>query len=392
MRFKKLIYIRYMPLTAKVFADFHMEEASKSGVEVEYWDFTAIFFKNQFGMEDSSHLAKTRKFNSYVEIETVLKSEKSLQDTLFISIMTFEARISKLYKLLTKFDCQLAVFGRNMFPLASANKTSLLDKILKINFSKLINFIRNRMIRNDIKNGLIKNYDIVFLGGKMGWLGIGNVRFDEISKAETVKINSDDYDNYLKLKDAENLMNYDYILFLDEYLPLHPDTSLFNIKNVKPQDYYPELNDYFTEVEKQFNMPVVIAAHPKAIRYKEEDFFDNRQVYFGKTAELSKYAHFVIAHDTTSINYPIAFNKKLHLITSNNIEDGINSVHQNVLYFSKYLGCNYQYFNKKDKINLIDKVNLKNYKNYKFDFQTWPETQNIETSEIFINFLKSNKV
>jgi hypothetical protein len=389
MRFKKLIYIRYMPLTAKVFADFHMDEASKSGVEVEYWDFTAIFFKNQFGMEDSSHLAKTRKFNSYVEIETALKSEESLQDTLFISIMTFEARIRKLYKLLTKFDCQLSVFGCNMFPLASANKSSLFDKILKINFSKLINFIKNRMMHKDMQNGLIKNYDIVFLGGKMGWLGIGNVRFDEISKAETVKINSDDYDNYLRLKDSVNIINHDYILFLDEYLPLHPDTALFNIKNVKPEDYYPELNDYFTEVEKQFNMPVIIAAHPKANRYKKEDFFDNREVYFGKTAELSKYAYFVIAHDTTSINYPIAFKKKLHFITSTNIEKEINSVHQNVLYFSKFLGCNYQYFNKKDKINLIDTVPEKNYENYKFDFQTWAETQNTKTSDIFIHFLKN---
>ena len=391
MRFKKIIYIRYMPLTSKVFSDFYMDEASKSGVEVEYWDFTAIFFKNLFHTEDSSHLAKTTKFYCYLEIEAALKAEHSIQSTLFISIMTFEARISKLYKVLTKFDCQLAVFGRNMFPLASSNKSQLFNKILKVNFPKLINFMKNRMIHKDMQNGSIKNYDIVFLGGKMGWLGIGNVKFGEISKVETIKVNSDDYDNYLKLKDAENLMNYDYILFLDEYLPFHPDTSLFNIKNVKPQDYYPELNDYFTKVEEQFNMPVVIAAHPKAISYKEENFFDNRQVYFGKTAELSKYAHFVIAHDTTSINYPVAFNKKLHLITSNNIEDCINSVHQNVLYFSKYLGCNYQYFNKKDKINLIDKVNLEKYKNYKFDFQTWPETQNIETSEIFINFLKSKK-
>jgi hypothetical protein len=380
-----------MPLTAKVFADFYMDEALKLGITVEYWDFTTIFFNNQFGMEDSSDLLTTKKFNSYTEIEKALESEQALQETLFISIMTFEARIRKLYKLLTKFDCQLAVFGRNMFPLASANKSSFFDKILKINPSRVSNFIKNRMMHKEIQKGLIKNYDIVFLGGKMGWLGIGNVRYDQVSLAETIKVNSDDYDNYLKLKDAESIINHDYILFLDEYLPLHPDTTLFNIKNVSPEEYYPELNDYFDEVEKQFNRPVVIAAHPKANRYKEEDFFNGREIHFGKSAELSKHAHFVIAHDTTSINYPIAFKNKLHFITSNNIEKGINMVHRNVLYFSKFLGCNYQYFNKKEKINLIDFVPEKNYENYKFDFQTWPETQNITTSDIFINFLKSNK-
>ena len=54
-----------MPLTQKVFEDHYMGEAMDAGLEVEYWDFTAIFFKNQFEMEDSSFLVKTRKFNSY---------------------------------------------------------------------------------------------------------------------------------------------------------------------------------------------------------------------------------------------------------------------------------------------------------------------------------------
>ena len=390
MRFKKLIYIRYIPLTQKVFEDFYMGEAMKAGLEVEYWDFTSIFFKNQFGLEDSSHLVTTKKFNSYTEIEKSLKLEQSIQDILFISIMTFEARIHKLYKLLTKFNCQLAVFGRNMFPVASTSIVSLSDKISKISLSRVISFIKNKKLQHDIQNGVIKNYDFVFLGGKMGWLGIGNVRLNQILKAEIIKVNSDDYDNYLKLKDSENFIKYDYILFLDEYLPLHPDTNLFNIKNVKAEDYYPELNEFLTVVEKQFNKPVIIAAHPKASRYKEEDFFDGRKVYFGKTAELSKHAYFVIAHDTTSINYPIAFKNKLHFITSNNIEKGINMVHQNVIYFSKFLGCNYQYFNKKEKIDVVEILPEINYDNYKFDFQTWPETQNVKTCDIFINFLKND--
>ena len=380
-----------MPLTQKVFEDHYMGEAMDAGLEVEYWDFTAVFFKNQFELEDSSHLVKTIKFSSYTEIEAALKSEQSIKDILFISIMTFEARISKLYKLLTKFDCQLAVFGRNMFPLASAYKKSFYDKILKINFTRVSNFIKNRMLQKDVQSGIVKNYDIVFLGGKMGWMGIGNVQFQEIVKAETVKVNSDDYDNYLKLRNCDSILDHEYILFLDEYLPLHPDAKLFDIKNIKPEEYYPELNQYFDRVEKQFNLPVVVAAHPKANRYKKEDFFNGRKVIFGKTAQLSKHAHFVIAHDTTSINFPIAFQKKLHFITSSNIEKGINMVHQNVVYFSNFLGCNKQYFNRSEPVNLVEPLPLQNYANYKFDFQTWPETQNTNTSEIFINLLKKSK-
>ena len=65
-------------------------------------------------------------------------------------------------------------------------------------------------------------------------------------------------------------------------------------------------------------------------------------------------------------------------------------VHQNVLYFSKFLGCNFQYFNKNEKITIIDNLPIEKYDKYKFDFQTWPETQNKNTVDIFIDFLKNS--
>ena len=209
-----------------------------------------------------------------------------------------------------------------------------------------------------------------------------------MANAEIVKVNSDDYDNALSLKGSNPLINSDYILFLDEYLPLHPDTLLFKIKNVTVNQYYPELNKYFDLVEKQYGMPVVIAAHPKAIRYKNEDFFNGRKVFFDKTSQLTEHAHFVLAHDTTSINYAVSFNKKLHFITSSNIFHNINMVHRNVVNFSDFLGCNRQWFDKSEPVNLIDKLPKTNYSKYKYEFQTSLETENRLTKDIFIEFLK----
>ena len=37
MRFDKIIYIRYIPLTVKIYEDYYMSEALDSGFEVEYW-------------------------------------------------------------------------------------------------------------------------------------------------------------------------------------------------------------------------------------------------------------------------------------------------------------------------------------------------------------------
>ena len=386
MRFDKVVYIRYMPLTAKIYSDFYMEEAEKVGVKVEYWDLTALFFGDNHGMEDSSYLTNVRKFNTYNDLEIALKSEEFLSKTLFISIMTFEGRICKLYRILTKYNCNLAVFGRNMFPVPPV-KNSLLGILNRIKISTVLNYFEFRKVLKLKKKGKIKNYDIIFMGGSLGWQGIGRVGIDDVKNAQIVNVNSDDYDNYLLLKNDEALIPIAYILFLDEYLPLHPDTVLFDIKNVKADDYYPELNCYFDRVEKQYGLPVVIAAHPKAIRYKTEDFFNGRKVIFNETARLTKNAFFVLAHDSTSINYPIAFGKKLHFITSKNILKGIGQVHRNVVHFANYLGCNFQFMDIDEKINLIDELPIKNYEKYKYSFQTSSETEGKLSGKIFIEFL-----
>ena len=83
-------------MTQKVYNDFYFKEVESIGLEVEYWDISRLFFKNIPGVEDSSYLAKTLKFNTYKEIEEKLKSESSLDKCLFISIMSFDYLVNNL--------------------------------------------------------------------------------------------------------------------------------------------------------------------------------------------------------------------------------------------------------------------------------------------------------
>ena len=376
-----------MPLTLKVYDDFYMKEAIGLGLNVEYWDLTSLFFKPNQNIEDSSHLCSVKKIKSYIEFETKIEDLNNLNSTLFISIMTFEPRISKLYRILTKHNCTLSVFGRNMFPLPEISKNYLILSIYLL--KKIFSYVKSLNFILMIKSGRIKKYDIVFLGGTFGWQGIGRVSKKYINNSEIVKVNSDDYDNYLEVKNTKTETSKKYILFLDEYLPLHPDTHLFKIKNVTPEKYYPELCKFFSRIEDQFNMPVIIAAHPKAIRYETEDFFDGRKIIFGETAILTKSANFVLAHDSTSINYPICFNKKILFISSKNIHEGISDVHENTIRYARNLGCDFIWFDDLDKkVNPLKDVSLIKYKSYKYNYQTWPETEKSKTSDIFVEFLK----
>lgn len=393
MRFKNIVYLRYLPLTLKVYNDFYVKEAINLGLNVEYWDLTSLFFKPNENIEDSSHLCSVKKLNSYIEFETKIKDLNTLNSTLFISIMTFEPRIGMLYRILTKYNCTLSVFGRNMFPLPENSKNCrlfLMELLKKIYLKKLYSYMKSLNFILMIKRGRIKKYDIIFLGGTFGWQGIGRISKKSISNSEIVKVNSDDYDNYLEVRNTNTEKSEKYILFLDEYLPLHPDTQLFKIKNVTSENYYPELCDFFSRVENQFNMPVVIAAHPKAIRYKTENFFDGRKIVFDETANLTEACDFVIAHDSTSINYPICFNKKILFISSKSIQDGISYVHENTIRFAKILGCQFTWFDKfEKKVPPPKDVSLTKYKSYKYNYHTWLETEETKTSDIFINFLKN---
>jgi len=389
LKFNKVIYIRYNPLTQKVYNDFYFNEVESIGLKVEYWDVSSLFFKTIPGVEDSSFLTKTIKFNTYKEIEEQLKSERSLDKCLFISIMSFDQLIIKLYKLLTKYNCNLGVFGRNVLPFGANTNMSILDYLKKINIKRISNFIKFKLLLKYLKNGKIKKYDYVFLAGNYGWRGIGRINQTDINNSIKININSDDYDVCTMLSNKIDSTNK-YILFLDEYLPLHPDTILLGIKTIKPNDYYPELNKYFDFIEKKYGLPIIIAAHPKALEYHNKNYFNGRQVSFYQTAALTKNALFVIAHDSTSVNYPIYFNKKIHFITSDNIMNDIAEVHWNTLNFAKYLGCNYQYFdNYNDMLNIVEELPIRNYEQFKLDFHTSPETENKKTVDIFLNFLRS---
>ncbi len=389
MKFNKIIYIRYNALTQKVYNDFYFNEVESIGLKVEYWDVSSLFFKTIPGVEDSSYLTKKIKFNTYKEIEEQLKSERSLDKCLFISIMSFDQLIIKLYKLLTKYNCNLGVFGRNVLPFGANTNMSIIDYLKKINIKRISNFIKFQLLLKYLKNGKIKKYDYVFLAGNYGWRGIGRINQTDINNSIKININSDDYDACTMLSNKIDSTNK-YILFLDEYLPLHPDTILLGIKTIKPNDYYPELNKYFDFVEKKYGLPIIIAAHPKALKYHNKNYFNGRQVLFNQTAALTKDALFVIAHDSTSVNYPIYFNKIIHFITSNNIMNDITEVHWNTLNFAKYLGCNYQYFdNYNDMFNIVEELPIRNYEQFKLDFHTSPQTENKKTVEIFLNFLRS---
>lgn len=389
MRFDKVIYFRYIPLTKKVYDDFYMKQVRELGIEVEYWDFSSLFFEYYPGEEDMSFLMKVVWFKSYNEIEQALRKECGAK-TLFVSLVTCNGFVTNLFYLFTKYNCILAVFARNVLP-SIQSKNSFLHRVKSLstlNKQRIKNYLQDRNLQQLKKKGKIKGYDVIFLAGKEGFGAIGCLSQNELNTAKIIGVNSDDYDKCLQLKKYERLIESDYILFLDQYLPLHPDLKLLNLKSVDATRYYTQLNAFFDRVEKQYSLPVVIASHPKSVEYYKKDFFQGRRLFKGKSMELSRDASFVLAHNSTSVNLPVSFGVRLHFITSHDIEKKMNYIHQYTLMFAKSLDCHWQYFDEGEPVDVVQHVSRAAYDQYKWNFLTSTETQNKITEQIFIEFLK----
>lgn len=385
---KKVIFFRYLPLTQKVYNDYYLGELKDAGFEVEYW-YLPFIIKIQATCEVYNH-ETVRTFRSYKELNSALKQiDKKI--TLFISIQTYYWSTLRLFWVFTKNKCLISVFGKNTLP--SFHYANSSQMLIHLSISRITSSLKNIIASFLKKMGVIKSYDILFLAGKNGINGYGYVTSRERNLSKHILINSDDYDRVIENKSSSRIMESKYIVFLDQCLPLHPDIPICGIAAMDADIYYAEINTFFDKVEKEIGLPVVIAAHPKALIYKKKDYYKGRLVIFGKTVELVRDSEFVFAHNSTAISYVVGFNKKLLLLTSDAMARDQFDIHMSILGFSTYLDSQLIYMNRFcQNNNLLDvsklEINIKKYNKYKYDFLTNIETQNQQSSELVIRGIK----
>lgn len=160
--------------------------------------------------------------------------------------------------------------------------------------------------------------DFVILGGNKNtelYLSISYIDEHTLIK----HIHSADYETCLQaLKQDEHLMVGKYCVFLDQYVPYHPDNISAGII-VNPEKYYRELEAFFQFIEEKYSVKVVIAVHPRADYAKHPDVLSKYQKIRFKTAELVRDSEFVIAHYSNSVSMAAIFEKPMILITTDDL-------------------------------------------------------------------------
>nr|MCR4999326.1 hypothetical protein [Lachnospiraceae bacterium] len=105
-----------------------------------------------------------------------------------------------------------------------------------------------------------------------------------------------------------------YAVFLDQYMPYHPDVVIKRGAKIDPEAYFAELNQVFDYVGEKYGVEVIIAAHPRADYRQYGDVFHGRQIIYGKTSELIKGCDFIFSNSSGANAYAVIANKPIVLI------------------------------------------------------------------------------
>ena len=372
----KVIYIKFTPLTKKIYRDLCMESLISNGYSVEYWDVQDLFGIKMSKVECyvPTESLKISKISSYKDFEAAVAANST---ALFLVLMACNYGQRRFFAILTKYHCRLGFWGPDVLPF---EKHSVAKKMENFTFQKLWSKIGKKLMLTMFKVNILHPYDYVFSAGNKGFvsLALGITKPSFVKSEKVLDVNSADYDNFVYGK-QERLVDEDYIVFIDQYYPFHPDGEILNQKRISADAYYAMVNHALDLVEKKFDLKVVIAAHPKALLYKQRNYYNGRAVLFGVSSSLIKYANLVIAHNSTAIDYAVMAHKPVVLLNSKYFMENKPEVYESIESFSNQLALPMLMMdsNIEDKIKNIsmqigeeqkDKQN-----NYLYEFCTSPD-------------------
>ncbi|MDH4262382.1 MAG: hypothetical protein OEV78_04980 [Spirochaetia bacterium] len=211
-----------------------------------------------------------------------------------------------------------------------------------------------------------------------------------IRKTDIIYSHNFDYDIYLKNINKKPVLQYKYILFLDCFLPHHPDYNILKReKPVEPEEYYPHLNLFFQKVEKHFGFPVVIAAHPRSYYEKMENPFEGRLILRKETAVLVRDSEFVLSQMSFSSNFANIYHKSVIFVDIGSIR---NRERRQIGVQASWFGKSPLDIGKKNKtINWLKelKISERHYREYKEKYIKTAHSLEKNTWVIFHEFLKN---
>ena len=383
---KKIAIITDIGFQKKEFDKFFIKRLSEA-FEVYIFDFTKITNPKLNEIVKKKQL----KLNNFHEVENFEDFKKNFLSNEFLTTIH---HISN-YELILKLNDFFRINSFSLTVIQNHYVIQLQKNIFQNFLNIFFTFLDIKRLMGKLRYLKFKKKNI-FFANNIFVCGLKGLNDSMIGpESNIIKCHSREYDLHLNsyFQKENSLINEKYSVFLDQYLPFHTDGTIFKRFNPKvtKEKYFPALNNFFSNFEKYSNTKVVIASHPKS-NYEDakEDYWHGRSFYYDKTYELIKNASYVLCHQSSALSYAVILEKPIIFLTSNEYIKSYDSftVHGYSRYFQQPL-FNIDTFNKQALDNNLKKINKDIYKKYFNDYIKYPDSQDIQVSEIFINYFKN---
>jgi hypothetical protein len=403
-RINKIIFIINYNLNKWDYDRLGIEFLRSKGLTVEVWDITNYLYSNSEGKKPDTELKNYDGIRILFKKNDILKAISLLYEGCLVNCtIGYDIHTVFLFRALSKYKIRYFVFGMVSFPDPYPVQSSFIKRMV----SFLKKGITWKFIPNieHVLNEILLKYFFLF--------GIAPASVILLSGEKSAKIFSYpvnetttrlwthnlDYDIYLKDTAGSGDTVRKTGVFLDEYLPFHPDIHNKNeMKSpVIADEYYPKICDFFRKLETETNTQIVIAAHPKSDYEDKPDFFCGRNVIKGKTAHLVRESSFVIAHMSTSINFAVLYNKPILFITTDNLQKQKSGIFIPGLYIPAVAAELEKTPINLDHMSVLNlneemEVNDKAYLRYRERYIKKEGTPEKPTWDIFYSYLQHNTV
>lgn len=378
MQYNKFIFLYISNFCARISDFFGIEEWVLNGYDVEYWDLSAFTCHEHLADYKVKGLT-IRIIKDVSEFSSLVKDYQKYK-TLYFTWVNYCWYSAGFYRVLSKYNCEYAFFDNSLIPSASTRK-----KFKGLFSRRFWGVVKNSYYKYILKifNLKVANYYFQLSESFVG-----------VDKTNSTTVhgwcNSGDFENNRKLSIVKEGK---YIVFLDQYIPYHNDNVLNGFKKADPKKYFASLNRCFDIIEKKYGVPIVIAAHPAATKYKENNPFNGRDLIYNQTSELVKSCEMVLAHFTTALSYVVLNEKNLILLTSDAIKEVRPEIDEFIIRLADLLGIrcvNQDYATENDFT--IDELNIDKYNDYKYRYLTNRHSENYSNFENIIKVINTNKV
>ena len=371
----RVVYLSWIPLTAKVARDWYLDHLLKSSiVNVEFWDITYLL-RGEVTEYHQRTAAYVREFRTLAILADAIADQS---DSIFVLLLPKTWKFRGVFRLLTLHRCKTVIVKWGAMPAWGAtSRASMLRWVLSP--SVLLSKIRNRIYAFILgQSWYVQPYELVFAAGLV-------MLSQPEAARRLVAIGLCDFEQYVHSWKGERLVEGKYAVFLDIYFPFHSDLAQVGMRPLDPESYYTELDRFFAVLERQCGLEIVIAAHPKAHYHNDE--FKGRKVIGEKTATLVRDAELVICHASTSVSYAVLYRKPVWTIYTDEMTVLYQQTYmQNVAALAAYLKIPSLNTGRVDGSILpeIERPNEGRYAAYEKDFLVTPGIEEGQSKEIFL--------